>query len=37
MPCREKPKRPGPMNVKVNPYKKGDGTSVKGHTRHKPK
>ncbi|WP_289183152.1 hypothetical protein [uncultured Dubosiella sp.] len=35
--CSEKPPRKGPMTVKVNPYKRADGTKVEGHKRHKPK
>ncbi|GEM_PF-5330033 len=35
--CSETPLRKGPMTVKVDPYKRDDGTKVKGHKRHTPK
>lgn len=35
--CSEKPRRSGPMTVKVNPYTKKDGSKVVGHKRHKPR
>ena len=35
--CTEKPARRGPMTVKVDGYKKADGTKVGSHKRHTPK
>lgn len=35
--CSEKPKRPGPMTVKVKGYIRDDGTVVPPHKRHPPK
>lgn len=35
--CSEKPKRRGPMTVKVSSYKRKDGTKVPNHKRHTPK
>lgn len=35
--CTEKPRRSGPMTVKVKPHTRSDGTHVKGHKRHTPK
>lgn len=35
--CSERPRRKGPMTVKVSSYRKKDGTKVDGHKRHKPK
>lgn len=35
--CAEKPKRSGPMTVKVNGYTRKDGVRVDPHKRHKPK
>ena len=34
--CQCKPKRRGPMTVKVKRHKR-NGSNVKGHRRHKPK
>ena len=33
----ERPKRPGPMTVKVKGYTRDDGTKVHPHKRHTPK
>ncbi|WP_290172416.1 hypothetical protein [uncultured Dubosiella sp.] len=30
--CSEKPPRKGPMTVKVNPYKRADGTNQRNNT-----
>lgn len=35
--CSEKPKRRGPMTVKVKRYTRKDGTKVPAHKRHTPK
>lgn len=35
--CTERPKRPGPMTVKVKSYTRDDGTRVHSHKRHTPR
>ena len=35
--CSENPPRKGPMTVKVDGYKRKDGTRVPSHKRHTPK
>ena len=35
--CSEKPRRRGPMTVKVNSYYRKNKTLVRSHRRHKPR